>query len=146
MHRILIIDDDPSMIDLAKLILEREGSYEVVAATSGKEGLNILNRDSDIDLILLDIMMGGMNGWEVLEAVRNHSRYSRVPVLMVTAHHYFAKDKSLRPKGSASMENFILKPFVVADFLAKIRDAVRYKRLSLSKSTSSKNLSVTPVG
>ncbi len=146
MHRILIIDDDPDMIDLGRLILERSGDYKVLAANSGREGLDILDRDDDIDLILLDIMMVGMNGWEVLEALRSHSRYCKIPVLMVTAHHYFAKDKNLQPQPTSSVNGFILKPFVVTDFLAKVRDAVRYKRLPLSKTSIPKKLGVTPVG
>ncbi len=129
MYRILMIDDDPDMIDLGKLILEREGIFEVLAANCGKEGLDILNREEGIDLILLDIMMGGMNGWEVLETLRNRSRYANIPVIMLTAHHYFAKDKTTRPKVSKNVNDFVLKPFVVTDFVNKVRDAVRYKRV-----------------
>ena len=87
-HRILLIDDDREMIALGKLILEREG-FDVLSAHRGAEGLEILDRErGNVDLILLDIMMVGMNGWQVLEAIKNSKDYGRIPVIMVTARHY----------------------------------------------------------
>ena len=66
-YRILMIDDDREMMTLGRLILEREG-FQVVSAFSGGEGLELLHQDDTIDLVLLDIMMIGMDGWQVLEA------------------------------------------------------------------------------
>ena len=71
-YRILMVDDDREMVTLGKLILEREG-FEVIYAYSGAEGLEKLNQsDSNIDLVLLDIMMIGMDGWQVLEQLKHH--------------------------------------------------------------------------
>lgn len=131
MYRILMIDDDPYVVALAKLILERKGDFKVLGAYCGQEGLDILNRESNIDLILLDIMMVGMNGWEVLEALKSNQQHARIPVLMVTAHHYLAKDKTQRPDSCAEVDDFVLKPFVASDFLNKVYDAIRYKRVMI---------------
>jgi CheY-like chemotaxis protein len=74
-RRILMIDDDREMVTLGKLILKREG-FDVLFAYSGADGLQILDQeDGTVDLVLLDIMMIGMDGWEVLEAIKQNERY-----------------------------------------------------------------------
>ena len=68
--RILMIEDDREMVTLGKLILEREG-YEVLVAYGGAEGLELLHQEQGkIDLLLLDIMMVGIDGWQVLTEVK----------------------------------------------------------------------------
>jgi DNA-binding response OmpR family regulator len=68
--RILMIEDDREMVTLGKLILEREG-YEVLTAYDGAQGLELLQQENgNVDLLLLDIMMTGMDGWQVLTKVK----------------------------------------------------------------------------
>ena len=118
-HRILLIDDDREMIALGKLILEREG-FDVLSAYRGGKGLEILDRENGkIDLILLDIMMVGMDGWQVLETIKNSSDYGHIPVIMLTARHYL-EDESESAYYAHLFADYIVKPFVVRDLLGKI--------------------------
>ncbi len=116
-----MIEDDQEMIVLGRLILEKRG-YEVLAAKGGKEGLRIM-RQGDVDLVLLDIVMVDMDGWEVLEAIKADERTRSVPVIMLTARHYLEdEDKTVAYKDK--FISYVVKPFVVRDLLAKIEEAL----------------------
>lgn len=117
-NRILMVDDDREMVALGKLILEREG-FEVLPAYGGKEGLEILKKES-VDLVLLDIMMLGMDGWQVLETIKNDEEYAHLPVIMLTARHYL-EDESKTTDYANMFDGYVVKPFVVRDLLGKIR-------------------------
>jgi DNA-binding response OmpR family regulator len=120
-HRILMIDDDREMITLGRLILEREG-FEVISAFGGIDGLEILN-DRPIDLILLDIMMLGMDGWQVLQIIKNNEKLAKIPVIMLTARHYL-EDESETSNYAGLFDGYVVKPFVVRDLLGKIKDLI----------------------
>ncbi len=121
--RILMIEDDREMVTLGKLILEREG-YDVVAAYGGAEGLELLHReDAAIDLLLLDIMMIGVDGWQVLTAVKADEKLRHIPVIMLTARHYL-EDEEQTANYADKFEHYIVKPFVVRDLLAKIAEVL----------------------
>lgn len=123
-HRILMIDDDREMVTLGKLILEREG-FEVLSAYSGVEGLQVLDKeDSHIDLVLLDIMMLGIDGWQVLEKIRDNKRHADIPVIMLTARHYL-EDESETANYSEMFDGYVVKPFVVRDLMAKINKLIK---------------------
>ncbi|HRV92807.1 MAG TPA: response regulator [Anaerolineae bacterium] len=123
-HRILMVDDDREMVTLGKLILEREG-FEVISAYNGAEGLNILNDEAgQIDLVLLDIMMVGMDGWQVLEKIKNSSDHQHLPVIMLTARHYL-EDESETSNYAELFDDYVVKPFVVRDLLGKINGLVK---------------------
>ncbi|MFQ5610814.1 MAG: response regulator transcription factor [Anaerolineae bacterium] len=118
-YRILMIEDDRDMVTLGKLILEREG-YEVLAATDGEAGLDILFEPSKpVDLVLLDIMMLGMDGWQVLEKIRGSEEYSHLPVIMLTARHYL-EDEAETASYAEMFDGYITKPFVVRELLSTI--------------------------
>lgn len=122
-HRILMIDDDREMVTLGKLILEREG-FEVLSAYNGEEGLRILDKERDkVNLILLDIMMVGMDGWQVLESIKNEDKYAHIPVIMLTARHYL-EDESETANYSHMFDDYVVKPFVVRDLLGKINNLI----------------------
>jgi two-component system alkaline phosphatase synthesis response regulator PhoP/two-component system response regulator VicR len=113
-----MIDDDSEMVALGKLILEREG-FDVLSAYGGKEGLDILHRESNVDLVLLDIMMLGMDGWQVLEKIKHDESLTHIPVIMLTARHYLEDEN--KTTGYADMfDGYVVKPFVVRDLLGKI--------------------------
>jgi len=125
-HQILMIDDDREMVTLGKLILEREG-FNVFFAYNGVEGLAILKQeDSNIDLVLLDIMMVGMDGWEVLQSIKNSEKHAHVPVIMLTARHYL-EDESETSNYSNLFDGYVVKPFVVRDLLGKISELLKKK-------------------
>jgi CheY-like chemotaxis protein len=87
---ILMIEDDREMVTLGKLILEREG-YQFVSAFNGHDGLKILtDHKPGISLVLLDIMLPQMYGWEVLERIKADEITKHIPVIMLTARHYLA--------------------------------------------------------
>ena len=117
-YRILMVDDDREMVALGKLILEREG-FVVSCAYSGKEGLDLLGKEG-IDLILLDIMMLGMDGWQVLETIKKSKEYAHIPVIILTARHYL-EDESTTTSYADMFDGYVVKPFVVRDLLGKIR-------------------------
>lgn len=118
MARILMIDDDAEMVALGKLILEREG-FDVLFAYNGREGLALLDRESNVDLILLDIMMVGMDGWQVLEIIKKNEKHAHIPVIMLTARHYL-EDESKTTDYASLFAGYVVKPFVVRDLLGKI--------------------------
>jgi DNA-binding response OmpR family regulator len=80
---ILVVDDDPATLKLVGVILDQEG-YDVVPARSGEEGLERA-RLQHPDLILLDVMMPGLDGYEVVQRLRTDPATARVPILMLTA-------------------------------------------------------------
>ena len=125
--RILMIEDDREMVTLGQFILEREG-YEVLVAYSGTEGLELLRQEAGVDLILLDIMMIGMDGWQVLTEVKFDEELRHIPVIMLTARHYL-EDEEETESYSDKFEYYVVKPFVVRDLLTKIAEVLRARGL-----------------
>jgi len=105
MNTILVVDDSPFIVDVFVTMLER-GGYRTVAAYGGEECLEILKTVTP-DLILLDIMMEPMDGWETLEKIKENSQTKEIPVLMLTA-------KQLSPAEAQEygiyIEDYVLKP------------------------------------
>ncbi len=84
MHKkIVYIEDDLEMIDLVKMILERKG-YEVLGALGGRKGLDLIAEHKP-ELILLDLMMPDMDGWEVYQQIRQNEFSKTIPVIVITA-------------------------------------------------------------
>ncbi len=126
-YQILMIDDDREMVTLGKLILEREG-FKVLYAHSGVEGLEMLENEKDnINLVLLDIMMVGMDGWQVLEKIRANDQHKDLPIIMLTARHYL-EDESETSNYAHLFNGYVVKPFVVRDLLGKINDLINKKK------------------
>lgn len=134
-YRILMIDDDREMITLGRLILEREG-FKVTSALGGIEGLEILNKgEQPIDLILLDIMMLGMDGWQVLQIIKKNENLAHIPVIMLTARHYL-EDESETSNYAGLFDGYVVKPFVVRDLLGKIKDLIARSQKSVDSQVS----------
>jgi DNA-binding response OmpR family regulator len=104
---ILYIEDDPEMIDLVTVILSRHG-YTVKGAQGGLVGLDMLNAEPP-DLILLDLMMPDMDGWDVFHQIRANAVSQKVPVVIVTAKSQMI-DKVLG-LNIAGVDDYICKPF-----------------------------------
>lgn len=105
--RIVCIEDETEMIDLIQLILGRRG-FEVVGAPGGKEGLQLV-RDTHPDLVLLDLMMPDMDGWEVYQQMKAEESTRNIPVIIVTAKAQNI-DKVLGLH-IAKVDDYIAKPF-----------------------------------
>ncbi|MGD8904162.1 MAG: response regulator [Anaerolineae bacterium] len=119
--RVLVIEDDPDMIDLLSVILRR-GGYQPVSALGGQEGLRVL-REEGADLILLDLMMDDISGWRVLELVKQDESLRSIPVLIVSARH-FLEDPDQTTAHAGLFEGYLVKPFIVRDLLTKIVEAL----------------------
>jgi len=105
--RIICIEDEPEMIDLIQLILNRRG-FKVTGAAGGKEGLQMV-RDTHPDLVLLDLMMPDMDGWEVYQQMKADETTRGIPVIVVTAKAQNI-DKVLGLH-IAKVDDYIAKPF-----------------------------------
>ncbi|MFH1519215.1 MAG: response regulator [Candidatus Omnitrophota bacterium] len=118
--RILIIDDEEDLAFFVKANLELAGDYEILIATSGKEGLNIAS-NQQVDLILLDIMMPKMDGFEVLKKIKESKRALAIPVIMLTAKGDM--ESQIRAAGLYN-EDYIVKPVQIEVLEAKIKEVL----------------------
>jgi len=123
---ILCIEDEPEMIDLIRLILGRRG-FEVVGAAGGKEGLEKVRQDLP-DLVLLDLMMPDMDGWEVYQQMKADEKTKDIPVIVVTAKAQ-SIDKVLGLH-IAKVDDYIAKPFSPQDLLNSVDKVFGEKNLS----------------
>lgn len=124
--RILCIEDDQEMVDLIRLILTRRG-FEVFGALGGSSGLEVI-RDEKPDLILLDLMMPEMDGWEVYQQIKSDKTIQNIPVIVVTA-----KAQSIdRVLGLhiAKVDDYISKPFSPQELLDSIESVLIRKNNS----------------
>ena len=119
---ILIIDDSPDVINLISGLLKN--SYKVKAATSGEKGLNIAQHDSSIDLILLDIMMPGLTGFEVCEQLKADVNTANIPVIFITATSNLDDELHGLKLGAA---DYISKPISPAILLARVENYLKIK-------------------
>jgi DNA-binding response OmpR family regulator len=115
-RKVVCIEDEPAMIDLVKLILKNRG-YDVMGALGGKEGLELIAKIKP-DLVLLDLMMPDMNGWDVYQQMKADSYMSTIPVIVVTAKAQNI-DKVLGLH-IAKVQDYITKPFSPAELLKSI--------------------------
>jgi two-component system response regulator VicR len=114
--RILCIEDEPEMIDLIRLILERKG-FEVLGAVGGQEGLEAVRREKP-DLVLLDLMMPDVDGWEVYRQMKADKELQKIPVVVVTAKAQ-SIDKVLGLH-IAKVDDYVTKPFGPGDLLDSV--------------------------
>jgi DNA-binding response OmpR family regulator len=121
---ILCIEDEQEMIDLIRLILSRRG-FDVRGASSGEEGLNII-RNEHPDLILLDLMMPDMDGWEVYQQMKADEATKNIPVIVVTARAQ-SIDKVLGLH-IAKVDDYIAKPFSPQELLSSVDNVLAGKK------------------
>lgn len=105
--RLVYIEDEQEMIDLVRLILSRRG-YEVIGANGGRDGLNLVRKHLP-HLVLLDLMMPDMDGWDVYQQMKAQESTRNIPVIIVTAKAQ-SIDKVLGLH-IAKVEDYIAKPF-----------------------------------
>ena len=116
--KILVVDDEGRMRKLVKDFLQREG-FEVREAADGSEALDIFFSDKDIALIILDVMMPKMDGWQVCREIRS---YSKVPIIMLTAR---ADEKDELQGFDLGVDEYISKPFSPKILVARVEAVLR---------------------
>lgn len=114
--RVVCIEDEPEMIDLVSLILGRQG-FDVIGANGGVEGLETVRKEKP-DLILLDLMMPDMDGWEVYQQIKADEELRQIPVIVVTAKAQ-SIDKVLGLH-IAKVDDYITKPFGPQELLESV--------------------------
>ena len=114
--RVLCIEDHPEMIELIRLILGRQG-FDVDGAEGGREGLKAM-QENPPDLVLLDLMMPDMDGWEVYRQIKANDQLKEIPVIAVTAKAQ-GIDRVLGLH-IAGMDDFITKPFGPKELVASV--------------------------
>ena len=124
MSRILVVDDVPANVEILSFHLTDEG-YEVLEAQSGEQALSLLNADdTDIDLVLLDVMMPVMSGLDVLSQIKRNIETEHIPVILVTAN---AEDQNVAEGLDMGAFDYIIKPYSLVVLLARVRAALREK-------------------
>lgn len=119
--KVMLIDDDPGIHESLRAVIEEAG-YEFCGALGGREGLRVLDGEHP-DLLLLDVMMPGMNGFDVCRQMRDEGR--RIPVIFLTAKNDIV-DKSTGFKAGA--DDYVTKPFIADELLLRIDAHVRRHR------------------
>ena len=117
MSTILIADDEPNIVISLEYLMQREG-YEVLIARDGDEALAMITEHHP-DLVLLDVMMPGRSGFDVLKAVRADQATAATPILMLTAR---GRDTD-RAKGEAlGADGYVVKPFSTRELAEQVRE------------------------
>ena len=137
---ILVVDDQPQNIELLEAHLVPQG-YEIVTAASGEDALEKLS-GNQIDLMLLDVMMPGMDGFEVIRRVRQDNTHRLLPIILVTA----LRETEDRVKGiEAGCDDFISKPVDKMELLARVRSLLKVKAYNDLMSNYRKELEATKI-
>ncbi|MCE1253871.1 MAG: response regulator, partial [Anaerolineae bacterium] len=129
-EKILIVDDDLETIRLIGMVLQRQG-YQIITATNGNEAINLASREQP-NLILLDLMMPDMDGYQVTRQLRENPRTSKIHILMFSAKGQ-VEDKITGYE--SGVDEYLTKPIHPAELVARIKSV-------LSRSTSSEASSV----
>ena len=116
--KILVVDDEPRMRKLVKDFLTVKG-FQVVEAEDGEQAIDIFFEEKDIALILLDVMMPKMDGWEVLKTIR---QYSQIPILMLTAR---GEEQDELQGFKLGADEYISKPFSPKILVARVEAILR---------------------
>ena len=115
--KIMMVDDEPDQILAVKLILEDlSDEYEVIGADSGMQCLELLENNQIPDLIFLDIMMPGMNGWQVFAKLKENPEWREIPIVFLTAK----TDEYSMGFGKLSADDYIKKPFEITDLKRRV--------------------------
>lgn len=122
---ILVVDDDPNALDIVRTYLEAQG-YAVTTASNGTEALSRLEECRPV-LVLLDVMMPGMDGWEVARVIKNHPEFGSTRVVMLTARSDFEdKHEGLR----AGADDYLVKPIQLADLGERVQRNLKAREKS----------------
>lgn len=118
MTNVLLVDDNSKYL---KDALPFYG-YEVQTAFDGIQALKMLNKNNGIDIILLDVMMPNMDGWQTLKAIRSNEKTKHLPVIMLTAVN---EDQKMVAGLKNGADDYIVKPFILPNLLARMEAVLR---------------------
>lgn len=120
LKRILVVDDDESIRTMEERILKREG-YEVVSVPDGYTAM-ARYKNEDFDLVILDVMMPGMDGFKVSQALRQVEKNKKIPVIFVTAK---TDAKSMKEGFQSGGKIYLTKPFTSQQLVQVVRSMIR---------------------
>ena len=133
MNKILIVEDDVKIQNIIAFNFERE-NFKVFTAGTGEEAIEILKEEEDISIVLMDVMMPEMNGFDCTREIR---KFSDVPILMVTA----LEEEANKLEGfDCGVEDYITKPFSIRELIARVKVHLRRPTQSVSSNTSLKSI------
>jgi DNA-binding response OmpR family regulator len=118
--KILVIDDDVTLTDMVRVLLEAN-EYQVYTANSGTDGIEAA-RESQPDLVVLDLMMPDLDGWQVCRAIRS---FSQVPILVLSA---VIDTEGVMRALEEGADEYLIKPVPVGVLVANVRQMAQYKR------------------
>ena len=121
MATILVVDDEPDVVEIVRFRLEKDG-HILISAADGPTGL-VTAFTRHPDLVILDVMMPGIDGFEVLNRLKNDARTSRTPVILLTAKADFS---SIAKGWNMDVDNYITKPFDVNELATIVKDVLTY--------------------
>ncbi|WP_375200346.1 response regulator transcription factor [Bacillus sp. RS11] len=133
MTTLLVVDDDAHIRELIKIFLQNEG-LEIIEATDGVDALSKLASDK-VDMIILDIMMPKMDGWELCEEIRSFN--DDLPILMLSAKG----ETSQKVKGfNLGTDDYLVKPFEPAELIVRVKSILKRYRISISQLVEAGNV------
>jgi DNA-binding response OmpR family regulator len=121
MKKIIVIEDDEAIIDALTLALQMEG-YEVYPVIKAKKSVETI-RKSNPDLIIIDLLLSGIDGRDIVKDIRNDKKINTIPIILTSAHptaHDVAK--------SLGVEGFVAKPFDIGELFKKIHQLTKQKK------------------
>ncbi|WP_170473417.1 response regulator transcription factor [Ruegeria arenilitoris] len=116
-RKVLLIEDEPNITEAIRFLLTREG-WQVETHAEGTDAVQVI-KAAEPDLVILDVMLPGKSGMEILRDLREHQDMQRLPVLMLTARGQ-SRDREMAEK--AGVSRFMTKPFSNAEVLTAVRD------------------------
>lgn len=135
-RKILVVDDDPTMVKLINVNLKLN-NYTVVEANSGEQALEVVAGET-LDLVVLDIMMPGVDGWEVLRRIRGNPETEEMPVILVTAK---TQDSDVIRGWEFGADEYVIKPFnplLLVEVIKMVLDRSYEERLERRKKQKEK--------
>lgn len=114
---LLVVEDNEDMISLLTHFLSREG-YKILAARDGIEAVQALQRESEIDLVILDYMLPHMDGLQIVKHIRDDAHWNATPILMLTAQ---SDERNIVRTLDAGANDYVTKPFRPQELVARVR-------------------------
>ncbi len=121
--KILVVDDEVRVLTVIQKRLQSAG-YEVITATNGRDGLK-LARAENPDLVILDLILPGMGGYEVCSFLKRDKRFSHIPVIILTAR---SQEKDIEEGNRAGADAYFTKPFNPEELIKKIEELLAGKK------------------
>lgn len=122
--KILAVDDEPTNLRVLKSILDND-EYEVLTAQNGIEAIEVLKRNNDIDLVLMDVMMQGMSGYEACRKIRVQYTLHDLPILILTVRNTI---EDIEIGFDSGANDFVTKPFVAKELRARVSNLLQMKK------------------